>query len=73
MNRTPNTTRLAGERIDGYLLGEWLEDSSEYDNLSRYEALYDGDRSMVEESVWVCMECDHTQDNCECVEYEDWV
>ena len=62
-----NTTALARTIVDGYLLGEWLEDK---DRFARYELVsYDEGGvlvRMIEASVWVCVECEHIADMCEC-------
>lgn len=48
---------LSGETIDEEVLGDWLEDDGQW---SRYA-------TDPEDSVWVCNECEHLEDNCECV------
>ena len=52
----PNMCHYSYHRVDGQLLEDWLEDDGQF---SRYAV---GD----EDSVWMCNECEHLEDNCEC-------
>ena len=44
-------------RVDGIKLEVWLEDDGQF---SRY--------STDDDSVWMCNECEHLEENCECVD-----
>ncbi len=55
----------AGEMVDGYTLGEWLEDSAT-GRFSRYAV--DGEEG---DSIWVCTECLHVETDCECEDADE--
>lgn len=64
-------TQFTGETIDGYLLEDWLEDSSGvYDdgNFSRYavNSPSDPNEEFDGESVWVCNDCEHVVEGESC-------
>ena len=53
---------LTGDVIDGVELEDWLEDDGQF---SRYATFHN-----PEDSVWICNECEHLEDNCECVDLD---
>lgn len=58
-------------RVDGVKLDEWLEDDRQW---SRYavEADEQVDDVCVGDSVWMCNECEHLEENCTCVDEDDY-